>query len=166
MPPVLCDLQKNTFQQLRLNNIMANTQHLPLPGTQHGLRLVLTVIDERARSDPQSPWVSIPVDQENISKGYKDITAGQLANAVNYAAHWLSRNIPPSEPEDEFQVFAYVGPKDLRYPILAIAAGKLGKVVSNSYCWLSPFQLGLPSSIKFIRFCLLRRYERWFCHHQ
>ena len=111
------------------DNIMSYKQTLPLSGVQHGSRLVLSVVDERAQKDPQIPWVSVPVDDQDISKGYKDITFSQLANAVNHAAHWLIRNIPALESEDAFQSFAYIGPKDLRYPILALAAGKVGKVV-------------------------------------
>ncbi|KAI9644584.1 hypothetical protein NHQ30_006605 [Ciborinia camelliae] len=106
---------------------MANTLPLPLPGIQHGERLSISILDERAQSDPQSPWVSMPIDDGDISKGYKDITYRQFANAVNHAAHWLVQHLPPST--EPFQSFAYVGPKDLRYPILAMAAGKVGKVL-------------------------------------
>ncbi|PQE08772.1 AMP-binding enzyme protein [Rutstroemia sp. NJR-2017a BVV2] len=106
---------------------MANTLPLPLPGVRHGERLSISILDERAQSEPQSPWVSMPIDDGDISKGFKDITYGQFANAVNHAAHWLVRHLPPST--EPFQSFAYAGPKDLRYPILAMAAGKVGKVV-------------------------------------
>ncbi|PQE27382.1 AMP-binding enzyme protein [Rutstroemia sp. NJR-2017a WRK4] len=105
---------------------MADTLSLPLPGVRHGERLAISVLDERAQLDPQSPWVSMPIDEGDISKGYKDITYSQFANAVNHAAHWLVRHLPPSKKP--FQSFAYAGPKDLRYPILAMAAGKVGKV--------------------------------------
>lgn len=100
---------------------------LPLPGVQHGERMALTLLDERSESDPQSLWVSVPVDGNDMSQGYKDITFKEFANAVNDAALWLVQNLPASG--DDFQSFAYVGPKDLRYPILAMAAGKVGKVV-------------------------------------
>lgn len=106
---------------------MANTHLLPLPDVKHGERMAISIVDERARTDPQSPWVSVPVDDQDISKGYKDITYSQFANAVNHAAHWLVQHMPSSQ--EPFQSFAYAGPKDLRYPILAMAAGKLGKVV-------------------------------------
>ncbi|KAF7865939.1 hypothetical protein EAF04_006103 [Stromatinia cepivora] len=105
---------------------MTNTLSLPIPGVKHGERIALSILDERAQTDPQSPWVSIPVDDEDISKGYKDITYGQFSNAVNHAAHWLVQHLPASQ--ETFEPFAYVGPKDLRYPILAMAAGKVGKV--------------------------------------
>lgn len=100
---------------------------LPIPGVQHGERLAISLVDEHARTIPQSPWVSVPINDHDMSKGYKDITWSQFANAINYAAHWLEHSLPRSEKA--FQCFAYVGPKDLRYPILAMAAGKVGKVV-------------------------------------
>lgn len=58
------------------------------------------------------------------------MTYGELAHAVNHAAHWLCENL--SLPED-FQPFVYNGPRDLRYPIFAAAAAKLEKVVSNNW---------------------------------
>ncbi|APA15169.1 hypothetical protein sscle_14g099390 [Sclerotinia sclerotiorum 1980 UF-70] len=109
---------------------MTDTHSLPIPGVKHGERMALSILDGRPQTDPQSPWVSVPVDEEDISKGYKDITYSQFANAVNHAAHWLVQHLPASQ--ESFEPFAYVGPKDLRYPILAMAAGKVGRVVC--YC--------------------------------
>ena len=103
------------------------TEVFPLPHVRHGQRIVLSVIEERAESDSLSSWTSIPIDDQDLAKGYRDITYGQFENAVNHAAHWLKSQLPHSS--DLFQSFAYAGPKDLRYPILAVAAGKLGKVV-------------------------------------
>lgn len=104
------------------------TSALPIPNVRHGRRFMPTLIDERAQQEPDSVWVSIPIDEHELSKGFKEITYSQFANAVNHAVHWLSENLPPS-PES-FQPFAYAGPKDLRYPIFAVAAGKLEKMVS------------------------------------
>ena len=104
---------------------------LPLPGVQHGQRILLSVIDDRARTEPNSTWVSMPVDDQDLARGYKSITYGQFSNAVNHAAHWLVEHLPFAE--DPFQPFAYAGPKDLRYPILAVAAGKVGRVVRNTF---------------------------------
>ncbi|KAL6718053.1 hypothetical protein ACLMJK_004138 [Lecanora helva] len=93
----------------------------------YGQRSVPSCIDEWARKEPCRPWVSAPVDNHDLSKGYQDINYGQFANAVNHATHWLYDNLPAAS--NPFQRFAYVGPKDLRYPLLAVAAGKLEKVV-------------------------------------
>ncbi|KAJ9193335.1 hypothetical protein DTO164E3_1939 [Paecilomyces variotii] len=99
----------------------------PLPGVDHGRRILASVIEKRAEDGSNSPWISVPIDEQNLSAGYRDISFRQLNNAANSAAHWLSRNLPKtSEP---FQCFAYAGPKDLRYQILAVAAAKLQKVM-------------------------------------
>lgn len=102
----------------------------PLPGVDHGKRIPTSVIEKRAQDGPSSPWISVPIDEQNLSAGYRDISFQQLNNAANSAAHWLSRNLP--ETSEPFQCFAYAGPKDLRYPILAVAAAKLKKVVCNA----------------------------------
>lgn len=105
------------------------TSALPIPNVNHGRRTILSLIDERAHQEPDSAWISIPIDEQELSKGFKEVTYSQFANAVNHAVHWLRENLPASS--ESFQSFAYAGPRDLRYPILAVAAGKLGKVVSN-----------------------------------
>ena len=104
------------------------TSALPIPNVKHGRRLLLSLIDERAQQEPKSAWISMPKDERELSKGYKEVPYSQFANAVNHAVHWLSKSLPASS--EPFQSFAYAGPRDLRYPILAVAAGKLEKVVS------------------------------------
>jgi acyl-CoA synthetase (AMP-forming)/AMP-acid ligase II len=103
------------------------TNVFPLPGIQHGQRIMLSVIESRAQQKPESSWVSVPVDDGDLSRGFREITFRQFNNAVNHAARWLSDHLP--ESSEPFQCFAYAGPKDLRYPVLAVAAGKLEKVV-------------------------------------
>jgi hypothetical protein len=102
----------------------------PLPGVDHGKRILTSVIEKRAEDSSNSPWISIPINEQNLSSGYRDITFRQLNNAANNAAHWLTQNLP--ETSELFQCFAYAGPKDLRYPILAVAAAKLHKVVRET----------------------------------
>ncbi|GKZ30777.1 hypothetical protein AbraIFM66950_010214 [Aspergillus brasiliensis] len=100
---------------------------LPLPGVEHGRRILTSVIEARAKADNTPPWVSVPINDQDLSQGYRDISFKELNNAANHAAHWLRQNLPPtSEP---FQCFAYAGPKDLRYQILAVAAAKVQKVM-------------------------------------
>ncbi|RHZ57475.1 putative AMP-binding enzyme [Aspergillus thermomutatus] len=99
----------------------------PLPGIQHGNRILISVIEQRAKNDSDSSWVSVPIDNNDLSQGYKEITFAEFNNAVDHAVHWLQQNLPASD--EPFQSFAYAGPKDLRYPIIAAAAGKLQKVM-------------------------------------
>ncbi|OAX78956.1 hypothetical protein ACJ72_06730 [Emergomyces africanus] len=106
---------------------MAPTTTIPLPGVVHGKRILATVIETRAKDDTTEPWVSAPINNDDISAGYRDITFQQLNNAANHAARWLSQELPTTfEP---MQHFAYAGPKDLRYAFFAVAAAKLQKVM-------------------------------------
>lgn len=99
----------------------------PLPGVQHGQRILASVIENRAQDSVNNTWASVPVDESDLSQGFRDISYKQLNNAANHAAHWLRQHLP--ESKESLQPFAYAGPKDLRYSILAIAAAKLQKVV-------------------------------------
>lgn len=99
----------------------------PLPGVKHGDRILTTVIEERAQNGSDDPWVSVPFNDQDLSQGYRDISFWQLNNYANRAAKWLEENLP--DTDEPFQCFAYAGPKDLRYSILAVAASKLQKVV-------------------------------------
>jgi hypothetical protein len=101
----------------------------PLAGVDHGKRILVSVIESRARNVSSKPWVSLPVNEQDLSQGYKDVSFWQLNNYANHAAEWLRKNLP--QTLGTFQCFAYAGPKDLRYPILAVAAAKLQKVVGE-----------------------------------
>ena len=101
----------------------------PLPDVQHGNRILLSVVEQLAEEEPAGVWASIPIDVNDVSKGYKDLTFSQLNNAACRAALWLRDHLP--ESPQPFQSFAYVGPSDIRYAAFAIAAGKLKKVVRS-----------------------------------
>jgi len=97
----------------------------------YGERLITSLIDAVANEDPSRAWASIPRDDDDLSQGFVDISYKQLANAVNHAAWWLEENL--TGERSIFETIAYTGPKDLRYPILAVAASKLGKQVNVRY---------------------------------
>ena len=103
-----------------------------------GQRLLGATIDHIATSDPERPWVSAPRDDEDISRGFVDITYNQLANAINHAATWLQSTLGPND--GTFETFAYEGPKDVRPAILACAAAKAGRSM------LLPFPLAPPAA--------------------
>ncbi|MCJ1250586.1 hypothetical protein MMC30_007814 [Trapelia coarctata] len=91
---------------------------------QAGKRLIVSLIDEYATNNPSRVWASIPKDNDDLTKGFKDISFQQFANAINHAAKWLEQTI--TSQFSHFETLAYIGPKDLRYPILAVAAVKCG----------------------------------------
>lgn len=98
-------------------------------GNARGERLIPIVIDDYAKKEPGRVWVSIPRNETALVEGYEDITYKQFANAINHAAWWLEHAL--SGCGESSQTFAYAGPKDLRYPILAVAAVKAGRPVSS-----------------------------------
>ncbi|THC89587.1 hypothetical protein EYZ11_010967 [Aspergillus tanneri] len=100
----------------------------PQPGVIHGKRILATVIENRAKDCTNSnPWISLPINDQDLSAGFRDFTFQHLNNAANHAAQWLRQALPTTSKS--FQSFAYAGPKDLRYAILAVAAAKLQKVM-------------------------------------
>lgn len=95
--------------------------------TKIGERLIGRLIDDYATNNPTRVWASIPVDNDDLAKGYQDITFCQFANAINHAAWWLERQMKADS--NYIETIAYAGPKDLRYPVIAVAALKLGRKV-------------------------------------
>jgi acyl-CoA synthetase (AMP-forming)/AMP-acid ligase II len=100
---------------------------LPLPGVDHGQRALISVIEYKARKEPNGTWVSYPINENDLCQGFGNVSYRQLENTANRAAYWLEKNLPQSLVT--FQTFAYAGPKNLRYLILAVAAWKLQKMV-------------------------------------
>lgn len=94
-----------------------------------GARLIVSTIDHWAAVDPDRVYASIPANNNNLAEGFLNVTYKQLANAINHASWWLDVVLGVCE-KGSFDTFAYAGPKDLRYPILAVAAAKVGRRVS------------------------------------
>lgn len=106
----------------------------PANSPEYGKRLLPTVIDELATEDPARVYASIPWDDDDLSNGFRDITYQQLANSINRAAHWLDLTLGKASQRqagESWPTFAYMGPKDLRYPIFLIAAAKVGRRVRH-----------------------------------
>ena len=101
-------------------------------GLELGRRLIPTIIDNHAKRHPNKVYAHIPEDSEILSKGFRKVTYAMLANAINKAAWWLEDQLGPSN--GTFETVAYVGPKDLVYPILVVAAIKCGRKVSSVFC--------------------------------
>ena len=84
-------------------------------------RLVPNAIDDRARLDPNSIWASI-TRTSDPKDGFRDITYGQYAHAINRTALLLERMLGTGHVGE---TIGYIGATDLRYPILTIAAAKV-----------------------------------------
>ena len=104
---------------------MANITRKPVQ-PDYGRRLLSSIIDERAQTGHKRPYASIPVS-DDIDDGYRNITYRRFANAINRCALWLRGLIGTSQ---NFETLVYIGPADLRYQIICMAAVKIGYVVS------------------------------------
>ncbi|KAI1346772.1 hypothetical protein F5Y01DRAFT_264280 [Xylaria sp. FL0043] len=97
----------------------------------HSGPVLPVVIDELARNDPHRPWASIPVDDNDLTRGYEDINYETLASAIDKLAWVIDSAIGKSTT---FETIAYLGTSDLRYHMMQMAACKTGhKVLFSSH---------------------------------
>ena len=87
-----------------------------------------TLIDEIAAGKPTRPFVSLPINDEDLSKGYRDVTYSEFARAVDRCAWWIVSLLGRCESKNG-RTLAYVGPQDLRYAVLILGAVKGGYTV-------------------------------------
>ena len=99
----------------------------PTPPTDCGQRLIPKLVDEIAQSDPQRPYLSIPRSSV-LEEGYEDISFIKFATAVNGCAWRLSSRLG----HEASCTLLYIGPLDVRYLVVILAAAKTGHVVSCS----------------------------------
>ncbi|GAB1312341.1 Male sterility, NAD-binding [Madurella fahalii] len=86
-------------------------------------QLLPMILDRRAQSEPDRVWAKFPVSPTSYSQGFRAATYGQMRNAVNRVAWMLAETIGTST---QFDTLAYLGPNDLRYHIMVLAAIKIG----------------------------------------
>ncbi len=91
----------------------------------YGRRLIASRIDELAQHEPERVWLSIPASRP--ADGFKNITWATGANAIDRAAWWIESTLGK---RDGKSTVAYIGPQDMRYLILLVAAIKAGYIVS------------------------------------
>ena len=98
---------------------------VPEPSPDSGRRLLPSLIDEIAQSSPEAPFVAISRSLD-VHNGFRDVSYRELARAINKFSWWIERNIGKSQT---FETLGYLGPLDLRYPLLILAAVKTGHKV-------------------------------------
>lgn len=108
-------------------NIDVSTTETATLQSKYGHRLISQLIDDRAKTNPQRSVWSIPRSL-NLADGFRDVCYGQVARAINRAAWWIDGNVGKSTT---FETLAYMGPPDLRYAILTVAAQKTGHTVRD-----------------------------------
>ena len=88
------------------------------------------IVDYMARKFPQASYAEFPRSTTSYDAGYRKVNYRTFANAINGAAWWLHKIFGPGK---DFEALAYIGPNDMRYNILILAAVKAGYKVF-AYC--------------------------------
>ena len=102
---------------------------LPQEGPVYGQRLIPHLIDENAHNNASRTFCSL-AKSSNIPDGFQDISYGAFANAINRLAWWIEGNLGKTST---FETLSYIGPPDLRYIVLTIAAQKTGYKARRDY---------------------------------
>ena len=95
---------------------------LPQEEPVYGQRLIPHLIDDIAHNKPSRTFCSL-AKSGDISDGFQDVSYGAFANAINRLAWWIEENLGKTST---FETLSYIGPPDLRYIVLTIAAQKTG----------------------------------------
>lgn len=98
------------------------TNHTTTPPADYGHRLIPSLVDEYARTDPDYVFALVP-KAASFADGLEKITISTFARAVNEIASRIDSTLGKST---DFDTIAYIGPTDLRYFVIAIAASKVG----------------------------------------
>jgi acyl-coenzyme A synthetase/AMP-(fatty) acid ligase len=88
-------------------------------------RLLPKIIDFNAEAHPTKLYAIFP-RSELLSEGLYELTYKQFADSINHISWWLDESLGKSQSSN---TIAYIGPKDIRYSILAVAAIKTGRKV-------------------------------------
>jgi len=87
---------------------------------EFGKRLLPQVVDYYAQTEPSRVYASIPKSSTDLADGFQDVTMRKLAAIVNSLAWWLESLIGTGN----LNTIAYIGPTDIRYAAMFLAAIK------------------------------------------
>jgi len=85
--------------------------------------LLPIAVDHIARTNPTRVYAEIPLSTTTFDAGFRTITYGDLANAVNGVAWWIHDNLGPSET---CEPLCYMGPNDLTRNLVLLGCCKSG----------------------------------------
>ena len=92
-------------------------------GNDFGRRLLISVIEERARNNDERIYASIPKSNDPRD-GFHDVTYRQLKEAIDRCAWFLQKKLGPAQ---DFETLGWISlPSDFRYQLLSYAAMKTG----------------------------------------
>ncbi|PHH64774.1 hypothetical protein CDD81_4036 [Ophiocordyceps australis] len=93
-----------------------------LPPHDYGKRLLPQVVDWYARHDAGKLYASLPRSATDLAAGFQDISMAMLAAMVNR----MSWHFEAVLGRGSLESIAYLGPADIRYAVLFLAAVKAG----------------------------------------
>ena len=97
-------------------------------------QILVNVIDEVAKSDPDTIYAEVPRNPATYEEGFRQITYKDLSNIVNGLAWWLLDTLGPGK---NFETVCYMGGNDIRYNAMILACVKAGYKVRFFACRLS-----------------------------
>ncbi|PLB53450.1 acetyl-CoA synthetase-like protein [Aspergillus steynii IBT 23096] len=86
-------------------------------------RLLPHALDQEAIHNPDRLFCIHSVSLKSLDNGWRRVTIGELAHAVNSFAWWIEKNVASRASP---QRLVYIGPADIRYSICVLACMKLG----------------------------------------
>jgi hypothetical protein len=86
-------------------------------------QLLPHIFDERARIKPDSIFAKTPASLTRYGDGFRSVTFLEIATAINRVAWLIDSQYGKGE---NFPTITYIGPSDLRYSIMVVAAIKVG----------------------------------------
>lgn len=94
----------------------------PSKNTDSSIRLLPQALDKLAADAPDHVIgiIANPGTMPNLS--FTSLSSAQMANAVNFTAHWLHSLLD----KDPYETICYIGLQDFRYWIMTLAAIKTG----------------------------------------
>lgn len=92
--------------------------------SQYGRRVIPNIIDDHARQEPDQEAFQIP-QSSDPKDGWKVVTWKQYANSINHIARRIIETSGRPK-EGTFPTIAYIGPNDVRYVVIMVAAVKAG----------------------------------------
>lgn len=96
---------------------------LPSSASSHAKQLLPTVLDERAKTNPNGIFAKVPRSATTYAEGFRSVTYSELVNGINRLAWLLDEFFGKGQG---FPTITYLGPSDLRYSMIVVAAIKAG----------------------------------------
>lgn len=94
-----------------------------------------SIIDDRACSDPQKIFMSIPAG-DSVTDGQRDISYANMAQAINRCAWWIVDTL--GKGVDFPSIATYMSPMDFRHVVLIFGSIKAGYQVWHEVARIIP----------------------------